>query len=235
MPPNDAPYENEHDSRWTAVDDYQYAHLHPKSQQLQSALDHAIENSARQGLDEISVYPSQGKFMALQCQIINAKHILEIGTLGAYSTIWLASASPDARVVTIECDPHAAEVARQNIAFAGLSDRVEVIVGDALQVLSTLARGPTFDFVFVDADKEGYPDYLKWAVEHTRTGGLIYFDDMVRKGLLASEEEAEKGNSKVVALRRVVEDAGKDERIDAVILQTVGAKNYDGFMLALVK
>lgn len=235
MPPKEAPYEHEQDSRWTAVDDYQFPHLYPESRPLHSALDHAIKNSASQGLEEIAVYPSQGRFVALQCQIIKAQHILEIGTLGGYSTIWLASSDPDARVVTVECDPHAAKVARQNIAFAGLSDRIEVIVGEASEVLSTLVQRPKFDFVFIDADKEGYPNYFKWAVEHTRTGGLIYFDDMVRKGLLANEEEARKGNPKVVALRQVVEDAGKDDRIDAVILQTVGAKNYDGFMLALVK
>ena len=234
MRPKDPPYEPEQNSRWTAVDDYQFPHLCPKSRPLHSALDHAIENSAAQGLEEIAIYPSQGQYLALQCQIINAKHILEIGTLGAYSTIWLASASSDSRIMTIECDPHAAEVARQNIAFAGLSERVEVVVGEALEVLSTLGP-PKFDFVLIDADKEDYPAYLKWAVEHTRGGGLIYVDDMVRKGLLASEEEVKKGNPKVIALRQVVEDAGKDERIDAVILQTVGAKNYDGFMLARVK
>ena len=228
-------YEHESDSRWTAVDDYQFPHLYPSSRPLHPALDHAIKNSASQGLDEIAIYPSQGRFLALQCQIIHAKHILEIGTLGGYSTIWLASTSPDTRVVTIERDPHAAEVARQNISFAGFGDRVEVVVGEALEVLSTLVHRPKFDFVLIDADKEKYPAYFNWSVEHVRSGGLIYVDDMVRKGLLVNEEEVRKGNPKVVALRKVVENAGKDSRIESVLLQTVGSKNYDGFLLALVK
>ena len=230
-------YTYEQDPRWAAVEAYQYPLLNPPSSPLQSALSHATENSAANGLRDISVYASQGKFIALQARIINAKHILEIGTLGAYSTIWLASAGADTKVTTIECDERTANIARENIEFAGLSDRVEVIVGEALEEMPKLARKqePKFDFVFIDAAKDQYMDYFESAMKMTRSGGLIYADNMVRKGLLASEEEVVAGNKTVIGIRRLVEHVGNDERVEAVMLQTVGDKNYDGFLLALVK
>lgn len=234
------PYITEQDDRWTAVDHFQFPHLFPPSRPYHAAIEHAFKNSIDKGLEDISVAPSQGKFLAIQCQIIGAKHVLEIGTLGAYSTIWMASASPDIRITTLEIDPHIAEIARENISFAGLDDRIEVIVGAALDVLPQLAaeieqgKREKYDFSFIDADKENALPYFKWVVEHTVKKGVIYIDNIVRKGLLANAELA-KTDPIVQGIRRAVEGVGKDERVDAVVLQTVGEKNYDGFLMAVVK
>ena len=192
------------------------------------------------GLEDISVAPSQGKFLSIQCQIMNAKHVLEIGTLGAYSTIWMASASEDVRVVTIEIDAEIAKIARENIRFAGMEGRIEVVVGAALDVLPRLARDvdegmrERFDFSFIDADKENAIIYFNFAVGMTRKRGVVYVDNMVRKGLLADERLAETDEN-VRGIRACVEGVGKDERVDACVLQTVGEKNYDGFLLAIVE
>lgn len=234
------PYTVEQDPRWTAVDAYQFPRLSPPSRPYHSAIEYAYKNSIAKGLEDISVAPSQGKFLAIQCQIIDARHVLEIGTLGAYSTIWMASASPAVHITTLEIDPHIAEIARENIHFAGLDDRVEVIVGAALDVLPRLAaeisqgKREKFDFSFIDADKENALPYFDWAVTHTRPRGVVYVDNMVRKGLLADAELA-KTNAIVAGIRRAVEGIGKDERVEACVLQTVGEKNYDGFLLAVVK
>ncbi|KAL8928051.1 MAG: hypothetical protein Q9172_001106 [Xanthocarpia lactea] len=234
------PYTMEHDDRWTAVDAYQFPHLNPQSRPYRAAIDHALSNSIEKGLKDISVAPSQGKFLSLQCQIIDAKRILEIGTLGAYSTIWMASSNPEVRVVTLEIDPNTAEIARENIRFAGLEDRIEVLVGAALDLLPRLAgeieqgKRDRFDFSFIDADKANALPYFDWAVKMTRPRGLVYVDNMVRKGLLADEQLA-KTDQNVRGVRNAVEGIGKDTRVDAVLLQTVGVKNYDGFLMALVK
>lgn len=234
------PYVPEHEPRWTAVDEFAVPHLHPPTRPFHDVIAHAYTNSREKGLDDISVARSQGKFLSVQCQIINAKHVLEIGTLGAFSTIWMASSSPDVKVTTIEIEPKIAEIARENIRFANLEDRIEVIVGAGLDVLPRLAeeieqnKRERFDFAFIDADKENAWPYFDWAVKMTVPRGVVYVDNVVRKGQLADAELA-KRDSIVAGIRRVVEEVGKDLRVDAVVLQTVGEKNYDGFLMAVVK
>ena len=234
------PYVHERNSRWTAVDEFQVPHLSPSTRPYHEAIENAYQNSISKGLANISVSRSQGKFLSVQCQIRNAKHVLEVGTLGAYSTIWMASSSPDVRVVTIEIDEKTAEIARENIRFAELEDRIEVIVGAALDVLPPLAaeieqgKRPRFDFAFIDADKENAWPYFDLAVKTTVPRGVIYVDNVVRKGLLADVELA-KRNPVVAGVRRLVEEVGKDQRVDAVVLQTVDEKSYDRFLMAVVK
>lgn len=234
------PYVSEQDPRWTAVDNFQFPHIYPPTRPYHAALEHALKNSLDKGLEDISVAPSQGKFLAIQCQIMGARRVLEVGTLGAYSTIWMASTSPDIKVTTIEIDPEVAEIARENVAFAGLSDRIEVILGAARDILPQLAeeirhgKRERFDFTFIDADKESAWLYFDSAVKMTRPKGVVYVDNVVRKGLLADAELA-KREPIVEGIRKVVKEVGKDERVDAVVLQTVGEKNYDGFLMAVVK
>ena len=230
----------EQDPRWTAVDNYTLSHLHPPSQPGYDALNHALENSIKNGLPDISLSPAQGKFLSLQCRLLGVKHILEVGTLGGYSSIWLASSNPETQVTSIEIDTKHADVARENIKFAGLSDRIEVLVGAGLDELPRLAdevekgKREKFGFTFIDADKENSLNYLDWAVKMTVPNGCIYVDNVVRRGRLANEDRTT-WNSSDEGNRRLVEAVGKDQRVDAVVLQTVGEKNYDGFLLAVVK
>lgn len=234
------PYVTEQDPRWTAVDEFQVPHLDPPTRPYHDVIEHAYTNSLEKGLDDISVSRSQGKFLSIQCQIVKAKHVLEIGTLGAFSTIWMASSSPHVKVTTIEIEPEIAEIARENIRFAKLEDRIELIVGAALDVLPRLAseieqnKRERFDFSFIDADKENAWPYFDRAVKMTVPRGVVYVDNVVRKGLLADADLA-KREPIVAGIRRVVEEVGKDSRVDAVVLQTVGEKNYDGFLMAVVK
>lgn len=233
-------YINEQNPRWTAVDAFAIPHLYPSSRPHHAALEHALQNSLDHGLEDISVAPSQGKFLAVQCQVLNAKHILEVGTLGAYSSIWMASISPDVKVTSIEIDEKIAQIARENIAFAKLEGQIELIVGAALDVLPKLAaeveagQRARWDFAFIDADKENAWPYFDWAVKTTRPRGVVYVDNVVRKGQLADVELAQR-EPIVAGIRRVVEEVGRDERVDAVVLQTVSEKNYDGFLMAVVK
>ncbi len=226
--------------RWTAVDKFAVAHLTPPSRPYHDAVEHALRNSLDRGLEDISVAPSQGKFLSVQCQLIRAKHILEVGTLGAYSTIWMASSSPDTRVTSLEIDPAVAAIARENITYAGLSDRVDIIVGAALETLPTLqseinsGKRPKFDFTFIDADKNNAWPYFDSAVQMSHCGSCIYLDNMVRKGLLAAEDLIAT-DINVAGIRYAVEKIGADERVDGVLLQTVSEKNYDGFLMAIVK
>lgn len=230
----------ERDERWTNVDKYTFKHLHPNTNAVppSAALDHARVNSEFKELPDIAVSPSQGKFLKIQAQLVKAKNILEVGTLGGYSTIWLASSSPDVKVVTIEVDKHHAEVARVNIDVAKLSDRVEIKLGSGLEVLPQIAeevkqgkRGK-FDFVFIDADKENNWNYVDLAVGMSNTGAVVIVDNVVRKGQVAN---ANTGDSKIEGARKVIEMIGKDDRLDGVVMQTVGEKNYDGFVIAVVQ
>ena len=231
---------NERDARWTAVDEYSFGHLHSASETSPSheALQNALSNSESQGLPDIAVSPSQGKYLKLQAQIARAQNILELGTLGGYSTIWLATSSPTVNVVSIEVDPHHAEVARSNIEHAGLSDRVEVRLGPGVEVLPGLVqevkdgKKGRFQLVFIDADKENNWNYVELALGLVDKGAVIIVDNVVRKGQLANDAS---GDPRVEGARRVVENIGKDERLDGVVLQTVGEKNYDGFLIAVVK
>ncbi|QWF78091.1 O-methyltransferase [Amycolatopsis sp. CA-230715] len=211
---------------WTAVDTYFADKLLPPD----PALDAALEASAAADLPRIAVTPHQGKFLNLLAKIAGARSILEIGTLGGYSTIWLARAlAPGGSLVTLEAVAKHAEVARANLAKAGLAEVVDIRVGPALDTLPTLT-GP-FDLVFVDADKQNNPHYFQWAVRLAKPGTVIVVDNVVRQGAVAnatSEDEAVQG---VRALHDVIE---AEPRAEATALQTVGAKGYDGFTIVRI-
>ncbi|WP_428342788.1 O-methyltransferase [Mycobacterium sp.] len=191
----------------------------------------ALEASDAAGLPKIAVSPQQGKFLSLLVAATGARRILEIGTLGGFSTIWLArGAGPDGRVTTLEYEPKHAEVARANLERAGVGDRVEVLVGAALDTLPGVTGGP-FDLVFIDADKENNPGYLEWAVELTRHGSVIVVDNVIREGGILSPGE----DAVLLGTRKVLELMGEHPQLDTAVLQTVGAKHWDGLAFALVK
>ncbi len=199
-----------------------------------AALEAALQASAKAGLPAINVAPSQGKLLNLLARVLGARAILEIGTLGGYSTIWLARALPaDGRLVTLEIDATHAEVARANIARAGLSQRVQLRLGPALDTLAQLAaeRAGPFDLSFIDADKPNIPAYFKWALQLSRPGSLIVVDNVVRDGAVI---EAASLDASVQGVRRLNELMASEPRVSATTIQTVGAKGYDGFALALV-
>ncbi|OBG99743.1 MULTISPECIES: O-methyltransferase [unclassified Mycobacterium] len=196
------------------------------------ALIAALEASDAAGLPKIAVSAQQGKFLSLLAGAIGARRILEIGTLGGFSTIWLArGAGPEGRVVTLEYERRHAEVARSNLQRAGVGDRVEVIVGAALDTLPTL-NGEPFDLVFIDADKENYAAYLEWAVRLARPGSVIVVDNVIREGRIL---DAESDDARVQATRQTLQAMGEHPRLDTAVIQTVGAKHWDGFAVALVR
>jgi len=216
--------------QWTAVDRYITDLLVADD----SVLDEALKASAAAGLPEIHVTPNQGKFLQLLATICGARSILEIGTLGGYSTIWLARGMPaGGRLITLEYDPRYAEVARTNIAKAALPAVVEVRVGRALDTLPRLAAEgiAPFDFIFIDADKEGYPNYFTWALRLSRKDTVIIADNVVRKGAVV---DADSADSRVQGVRRMNALIANEPRVSATTIQTVGAKGYDGFMIAVV-
>jgi predicted O-methyltransferase YrrM len=195
------------------------------------ALSAAREASDAAGLPQIAVSTQQGKFLSLLAAAIKARRILEVGTLGGFSTIWLArGAGADGRVTTLEYEPKHAEVARANIDRAGLGERVKVVVGPALETLPTVTDGP-FDLVFIDADKENNAGYLEWAIRLTRPGSVIVVDNVIREGAILSSDP----DDVVRGTRRALELMGERPELDTAVLQTVGAKHWDGFALALVK
>lgn len=199
-----------------------------------AALEAALAASTAAGLPEIQVSPPMGKLLHMLARLQNARAILEIGTLGGYSAIWLARAlAPGGCLITLEADPKHAKVARANIESAGLAAVVEVHLGRALETLPRLAaegRGP-FDLVFIDADKQSNPDYFTWAVKLTRPGSLIIVDNVVRKGGVI---DAASSDPDILGTRRVFEMMASDARVSATAIQTVGVKGYDGFAIALV-
>ncbi len=216
--------------QWTDVDRYITDLLVPPD----PALEEALAAIAAAGLPPISVAPNQGKFLHLLARVGNARSILEIGTLGGYSTIWLARSLPsDGRLITLEIDPKHASVAGANIARAGLSGLVQIRIGPALDTLAKLAAegGEPFDFVFIDADKERNADYFQWALKLTRVGSVIIVDNVVRKGAIA---DADSTDPNVIGTRRLFEMLAAEKRISVTAIQTVGSKGYDGFALALV-
>ncbi|MGH6654197.1 MAG: O-methyltransferase [Actinocrinis sp.] len=214
---------------WTAVDDY-FGALIPADR----ALDAARARSAAEGLPDIAVAPNQGRLLNLIARIHGARRILEVGTLGGYSTIWLARALPEGgRLVSLEVNPHHAEVARANVEAAGLSDKVEVRVGRGVDSLAELAEGGAapFDFVFIDADKPSNPDYLEWALRLSRPGTVIVVDNVVRDGKVV---DADSADANVQGVRRLVDLMAAEPRLTATAVQTTGVKGYDGFILAIV-
>ena len=216
------------DTTWSAVDDVLSRALGDDDEALRAA----TAASAAAGLPPISVTPLQGKLLHLLARAIGARRILEFGTLGGYSTTWLARAvPPDGRVTTLELDASYAEVARANLARAGVGDRVDVVVGPARESMRSLGPEP-FDLTFIDADKPSTLDYFDWAVAHSRPGALVVVDNVVRGGAIA---DAASGDASVIGIRRFLDAAGRDPRVDVTALQTVGGKGHDGFALALVK
>jgi predicted O-methyltransferase YrrM len=216
--------------RWKEVDDFVSGSLALDD----AALEAALKASSEAGLPQIQVSPPQGKLLRILAKSIDARTVLEFGTLGGYSTIWLARALPiGGRLVTLEADSAYAEVARRNLATAGLDSIVELRVGAALDLLPGLeADGfDSLDFTFIDADKARTPDYFAWALDRTRPGGLIVADNVVRGGALV---EAESDDPRTRAQRRLHELIAAEPRVDATTIQTVGGKGYDGFTIALV-
>ena len=215
---------------WTSVDRY----ITDLFVTPDPALDAALHASTAAGLPPINVAPNQGKLLQLLAKLQGARNILELGTLGGYSTIWLARALPaDGKLITLEADPKHAEVARTNIAQAGLAGVVELRVGRAIDTLPLLVsegRGP-FDLVFIDADKPSYPDYLRWALKLSRRGTLIIADNVIRKGAVT---DADSKDANVQGARRFNELLAAESRVSATAIQTVGSKGYDGFAFALV-
>jgi predicted O-methyltransferase YrrM len=215
---------------WTQVDNYITGLLVAPD----PALDAALEDSRRHGLPSINVSPNQGKLLHLLARAIGARSILEVGTLGGYSTIWLARALPEeGRLITLELDARHAEVASANLERAALSDRVTIVVGRAADSLADLAAngaGP-FDLVFIDADKPSNPEYFRRALELTRPGSLIIVDNVVRNGSVIDDASADPA---VVGTRELNEVMAAEPRVSVTEMQTVGSKGHDGFAFALV-
>lgn len=215
---------------WTTVDTY-IANLFLAPD---FALEAALDSSKAAGLPTINVSPAQGKLLNLLARVQGARKILELGTLGGYSTIWLARAlPPDGRLTSLEIDPKRAEIARANIARAELANVVEIRVGratDSLQQLVKEGRGP-FDLIFIDADKAGYAEYLQWSLKLSRSGTLIIADNVVRKGAVADPTSADEN---VQGIRKFNEALAAEKRVTATVIQTVGCKGYDGLALILV-
>ena len=230
----------ENDARWTVVDQYALKHLHTTDNPWHKAIEHAAQNSAAKGLPDIAASALQGKYLAVQCRIARARNVLEVGSLGAYSTIWMASASPEIRITTLEIDEGRAAIARENIAFAGLNDRIKIVVGAALDVLPQLEKDvqqgkrEKFDFTFIDADKANAPGYFDWAVKLSVPHACIIVDNMVRKGLLAAGPSVA-SDANLLGIKKTLEAVGKDDRVEATLVQTVSEKNYDGFLVAVKK
>jgi predicted O-methyltransferase YrrM len=217
-------------AQWTAVERYLTRYFVPPDPEL----DGALAATASAGLPAIEVAPNHGKLLHLLARIQGARRILEIGTLGGYSTIWLARALPaDGLLLTLELEQRNAEVAKANIERAGLADRVQIRVGPAIETLPKLEAegdGP-FDFFFIDADKRSNPDYLRWALRLSRPGSVIVVDNVVREGAVA---DAASRDPDVQGVRRFNEIVAAEPRLSATAIQTVCSKGYDGFAIVLV-
>ncbi|CAH5621130.1 Putative O-methyltransferase/MSMEI_4947 [Enterobacter cloacae] len=214
--------------KWSAVDNYMISSLIPED----DVLSQVLENNKRAGLPEHDVAANQGQLLALFVRMTQARRILEIGTLGAYSSIWMARAlPPDGKLITLEADPTHADVARQNIQLAGLTDRIQLIEGPALNSLENFGDVPPFDLIFIDADKPNNPGYLEWALHYSRPGTVIIGDNVVRDGEVINGQS---DDARVLGVRRFIEMIGDNPRLTATALQTVGVKGWDGFTLAIV-
>jgi predicted O-methyltransferase YrrM len=216
---------------WTAVDRYFTDRLQPRDE----VLDAALRASAAAGLPAIQVSPAQGRFLEILARAVGARRVLEIGTLGGYSTIWLARSLPDGgRLVSLELSPVHAGVARANLQLAGVAEKVEVIEGPALRTLPRLAsdgRSP-FDLSFIDADKPSLAEYFDWAVRLSRRGSVIVVDNVVRNGAVT---DGANDDPSVRGVRRLVDALASDPRVVATAVPTVGSKGYDGFLIAWVR
>ncbi|PAL25387.1 O-methyltransferase [Sphingopyxis sp. GW247-27LB] len=214
---------------WHAVDDY----IAGKLLGDDAALAAALANNKAQGLPPIDVSATQGKMLSLLAQVAGARRILEVGTLGGYSTIWLARALAEGgELVTLEIDRKHAGVARENLERAGVSDKVDIRVGPAKDSLAAMTGEAPFDFVFIDADKQGNAHYVAEAIRLGRSGTVIVVDNVVREGGVL---EADSHDERIVGTRALFDMLAADERLDATAVQTVGAKKWDGFVLARVR
>jgi predicted O-methyltransferase YrrM len=216
---------------WAAVDAYISDRLLGEDRPLTDAL----AANAAAGLPAIDVSPAQGKFLHLLAKAVRARRILEVGTLGGYSTIWLARALPaGGALITLEIDPHHAEVARGNLDRAGVGDKVDVRVGPALDTLAALkaAKDSDFDFVFIDADKENNANYVAAALDLARPGALIVVDNVIREGRVL---DATSEDSMVQGTRQLFDMLADEPRLESTAIQTVGVKKWDGFVIAVVK
>lgn len=214
--------------QWSEVDNYLIDNLIPGD----NILSRVLENNHRAGLPAHDVAANQGQLLALFVRMVGAKSILEIGTLGAYSTIWMARELPEhGRLVTLEADPRHARVARENIQLAGLAERVTLHEGSALDSLAKLESDAPFDLIFIDADKPNNPYYLQWALKYARPGTLIIGDNVVRDGEVTNPHSTD---DRVQGVRRFIEMMRNDPRLTVTALQTVGIKGWDGFTLAWV-
>lgn len=218
-------------NQWTDIDDYFSHMLIPVDPSLEAAL----QSSADAHLPAINVAPNQGKLLHLLAKIRGARRILEIGTLGGYSTIWLARAlPPDGKLMTLEVEPKHATLARQNIESAGLSGVVSVIVGKATDSLKKLVadQAEPFDLIFIDADKESNPEYLEWSLKLSRRGTVIICDNVARGGRLADPKNKD---ADVLGVRRFFDALRAEPRLSSTAIQTVGSKGWDGFSLSVVE
>lgn len=220
---------------WGKVDEYFEESLIPQD----GVLEQILANNRQEELPPIDVSPVQGKLLYLLALMQGATRILEIGTLGGYSTVWMARALPAAgTLVSLELDPHHARVAESNIAAAGLADKVEIRVGNALESLERLAEeqeaqaAAPFDFIFIDADKPNNPEYLRWALRLSRPGTVIMADNVVRGGEIADRHSTD---PRVQGVRTFLAQLAENPAIEATAIQTVGSKGYDGFMIGIVK
>ena len=214
--------------QWSAVDNYLVEALIPND----PLLNQVLENNQRAGLPAIDVAANQGQFLALLVRMTGARRILEIGTLGGYSTISMARELPaDGELVTLEADANHAAVARENLRMAGVDKLVEVREGPALATLEKLGDHPPFDLIFIDADKPNNPNYLRWALRYSRPGTLIIGDNVVRDGEVTDPHSAD---DRVQGVREFIAMMGSDPRLTVTALQTVGSKGWDGFTLAWV-
>lgn len=216
---------------WNRVDEYFVEQLSLTDDVLEAAL----RDSAAAGLPPISVTATQGKFLALQAQLLNARRILEVGTLGGYSTIWMARTLPDdGALITLEVNPGNAAVARRNLERAGLAERTQVVLGPALESLSRMIaeRVKPFDLVFIDADKENSVPYFDASLALSHPGTVIIVDNVVREGAIIDGTSTD---TNVLGMRRLTERVARERRVSATAIQTVGSKGYDGFLMARVK
>jgi len=232
-------FEFQVDPRWAAVDEYNWKHLHAQGKPDAALMSKILNGSKDAGLPPIAVAPAHGKFLQLQARMTQARNIVEVGTLGGYSTIWLATSHPDAKVTTIEIDEDYATLAKKHWEEADVSSQIDVIVGSAMDVLPMLVQDfkdgkrPAVDMVFIDANKTNNLDYFNYAVEMSRPGTVIVVDNVVRMGGVV--DESRKDDPNIQGTKRLIEGVGKDSRVDATILQIVGDKNYDGFLTAVVR
>jgi predicted O-methyltransferase YrrM len=216
---------------WSQVDEY----ICDKLLADDKALDAALKHSNAAGLPAIAVTAAQGKFLQMLAEMIGARSVLEIGTLGGYSTIWFARAlPPDGHIITLEVDPVHADVARENFARAGLQRMIELRLGSALDTLPLLVaeRSGPFDLIFIDADKPNIPAYFDSAMKLSRPGTVIIVDNVVRDGGVV---DAKSKDTSIQGVRRFIDQLGRDKRVAATAIQTVGSKGYDGFAIARVR